>query len=98
MDEGYEQKSQFYRLLEEHIQGLDEARQGTFCITQDTYGKAVAALQLVKGVKCPEGSHFKFWCGKHFTLQEIASRLILYCKKTSCPVVTKEEIYDTIKR
>ncbi|XP_046581445.1 KRAB-A domain-containing protein 2-like [Haliotis rubra] len=93
-----EQKAEFYKLLDDHIAQLDKKKQETFCITQETYEKAVEALQLDKGVKCAAGSHFKFWCAKHFKLQKIGSRRILYCKKTSCPVITKEEIFDTVKR
>lgn len=89
---------EFYRQLDDHIAQLDKKRQDTFCITQETYDQAVEALQLDKGVKCATGSSFKFWCTKHFKLQEIGSRKILYCKKSSCPVVTKEELFDTIKR
>ena len=93
-----EQKRQFYSLLEEHISSLGKGKRETFCIDQDKYNKAIAALQLPKGVKCQEGSHFKFWCMKHFKLQNIGSTTILYCKKLSSPVVTKEDLFDTIKR
>ncbi|XP_078592647.1 uncharacterized protein LOC144871267 [Branchiostoma floridae x Branchiostoma japonicum] len=97
MAEEQQQKAEFYRLAEEHINGLGKGKKTNYCITQDTYDKAVKALQLSKGVKCPEGSHFKFWAAKRFKLQDIGARKILYCEKTSRPVVPKEDIYDTIK-
>ena len=87
----------FYTLLEEHISSLGKRKRDYFCIDQEKYDKAIAALQLPKGVKCPEGSQFKFWCIKHFKLHKTGSKTILYCKKVSSPVVTKD-LFDTIKR
>ena len=66
-------------------------------VSKATYDEALAALQLQKGVKCTTGSHLKFWCKKHFKLQKIGSKSVLYCLKTSNSVVPKEEIFETIK-
>lgn len=93
-----EQKSEFYRLLEEAIGDLAPTKRETFSLNQDKYDRAVSALQQAKGAKCTDGAHFKFWCNKNFKLQKIGSRMVLYCLKTSCPVITKEDIFDTIKR
>ncbi|CAH1258983.1 KRBA2 [Branchiostoma lanceolatum] len=92
-----QQKVEFYRLIDNKISNLGQSKKESFCITQDKYNKALEALQLPKGVKCPEGNKFKFWASQHFQLQEIGSKKILYCQKTSRPVVPKEDIFDTIK-
>ncbi|XP_019631564.1 PREDICTED: uncharacterized protein LOC109475397 [Branchiostoma belcheri] len=98
MTDDEQQKAEFYRLIEEQISGLDQKRIASYYITQERYDKVLQALQLDKGVKCQDGSYFKFWATKNFKFHEIGSKKILYCKKSSCPVVPKEDIFDTIKR
>ena len=93
-----EQKSDFVRQLEKHIDGLVEKSRSAFSISQEKYDQAVAALQLTKGVKCAQGSYFKYWVSQNFKLQKIGARNVLYCLKTSNPVVPQEELFDTIKR
>ncbi|XP_035699879.1 KRAB-A domain-containing protein 2-like [Branchiostoma floridae] len=97
MAEEEQQKAEFYRLVEEQINSLGQSKRNSYCLTQERYDKAVQALQLAKGVKCQEGNKFKFWATKHFKLQEIDSKKVLYCKKSSHPVVPKEHIFDAIK-
>ena len=53
-----EQKSEFVRQLEKHIDGLVEKSRSPFSISQEKYDQAVAALQLTKGVKCAQESYF----------------------------------------
>ncbi|XP_019630661.1 PREDICTED: uncharacterized protein LOC109474743 [Branchiostoma belcheri] len=96
MADDEQQKADFYRLVEEQISSLEQKRIASYYITQERYDKVLQALQLDKGVKCQDGSYFKFWATKNFKFHEIGSK-ILYCKKSSCPVVPKE-VFDTIKR
>ncbi|XP_030010460.1 KRAB-A domain-containing protein 2-like [Sphaeramia orbicularis] len=96
-EEQEQQKAEFYRLVEEQITSLGQKKKDSYYITQERYDKAVQALQQAKGVKCQDGATFKFWAMKNFTLQEIGAKKILYCQKSSRPVVTKEDIFDTIK-
>ena len=51
---------------------------------------------LPKRTKCAEGSSFKLWCNLNFKVGQIRANCLLYCQKTSCPVTTKEEIFNTI--
>ena len=92
------QRETFYVLLEEYIAKHDSKKQNSVCITKERYEKALACIQLDKGDKCSEGAQFKFWCSKNFSVHNIGSKKVLYCKKTSCPVVSKEDIFDTIQR
>ena len=55
-------------------------------------------LQLKKGSPCAGGAKFKFWCHKHFKIETTGNNPLIYCKKSSCPLTTKEDIYDTIKK
>ena len=93
-----EQKVQFYNLLEQTISKLNEKNRETFCITQEKYDRVLTTVELPKGEKCVYGANFKFWYNKNFKVQKIGARYVLYCLKTSCPVITKEELFDTIKR
>ena len=86
-----EQKVQFYIQLEDTISKLIENNRDNFCITQEKYEKALTSMELPKGAKCPNGAHFKFWCKKHFKVQKIGSSNVLYCVKTSCPVMMLRE-------
>eukprot|EP00058_Branchiostoma_floridae_P001776 XP_002587264.1 hypothetical protein BRAFLDRAFT_99781 [Branchiostoma floridae] len=91
-----QQKAEFYRLVEVQINSLGQKKKDNYCITQERYDKALQALQVAKWSKCPEEGKFKFWATQNFELQEIGSKKILYCKKSSRPVVPKEDIFDTI--
>ena len=91
-----DQKDTFQQLLEQHISSLNKFKKDKYVITQDMYGKILTILQHPNGAKCEEGSNFKFWCNKHFKVEEIGANQLLFCKKTSCPVTTKEDMYTTI--
>ena len=93
-----DQKEQFYELLEKHTASLDKKKKEKFIISQDVYKKIMECLQLAKGIPCPDGAGFKFWCNKHFKVETIGSSQVIYCKKTSSPVTTKEDMFDTIKQ
>ena len=92
------QREKFYALLEEYISKHNTNKQDTVCLSQEKYEKALRALQLDKGEKCEDGAFFKFWCYKNFKVVNFGSKKVLHCKKSSCPVVTKEELFDTLVR
>lgn len=91
-----EQKAEFYRRLEEHIQSL-KGRYTHFALTRETCDQAVSALQLDKGVRCAQGNHFKYWVNQCFRLEELAVENKLYCKKNNTPVISKDKLFDSIK-
>ena len=91
-----DQKETFQQLLEQHISSLNKLKKDKYVITHDMFGKILTILQQPKGAKCEQGSNFKFWCNKHFKVEEIGANQLLFCKKTSCPVTTKEDMYTTI--
>eukprot|EP00096_Caligus_rogercresseyi_P011880 TRINITY_DN4827_c0_g2_i2.p1 TRINITY_DN4827_c0_g2~~TRINITY_DN4827_c0_g2_i2.p1 ORF type:complete len:313 (-),score=46.97 TRINITY_DN4827_c0_g2_i2:52-990(-) len=91
-------KEEFTKLLQSHIESLRPINQKIYCLTQEMYDKALEAVQLKKGVKCPEGARFKFWVLKHFKIHERGSKKVLYCRKSSLPVVPKDKIYYAIER
>ena len=55
-------------------------------------------IQLDSRTKCDDGAKFKHWCKNQFKVETIGARNLLYCSKTSLPVTTKEETFDTILR
>lgn len=55
-------------------------------------------LQTAKGEKCVDGANFKHWCNHHFKTEQIGNNQLLYCKKTSTPVTTRDKIFSTITR
>ena len=77
-----EQKDQFYKLLDDHIEGLNGKFQNKFCITQQVYDDIKAVLSLDKGQKCDSGSYFKFWCRKNYRLEKIGTLSVVYCVKS----------------
>lgn len=89
------QRATFYHLLDEQISFLKSGNE-KYCLTSDLYIKVVAALSLKKGDSCTYGTKFKAWCKGNFKLQQIGSKQLLFCTKSSCPVITKEEYFDTI--
>ena len=91
-----EQKNQFYNLLDDHISKLNKNKKSKFVIDQETYDKVLSALLLPKGSKCPDGASFKFWSNQHFKTEQIGENQLVYCKKKSCPVTTKNNIFNTI--
>ena len=93
-----EQKTQFYKLLDDHIATLNAKKQESFCVTQAKYAKILSTLEVSKGAKCNEGASFKYWCHKHFKVEKIGTNSILYCQKSSCPVVSYEDMFETILR
>lgn len=93
-----EQKTEFYTLLDAYISTLAIKKQESFCIPQEKYNRIVHSLQLAKGAVCQYGTKFKFWCNQHFKLEKIGTNSIVYCVKTSSPVVTKEDMFDVISR
>lgn len=91
------QRDTFYRLLKDHTETM-KSKQEHFSISTDKYNKIVQALRLQRGELCEDGSKFKMWCKKQFKLEQIGSRQIVYCIKESCPVVTYEEMFETIRK
>ena len=87
-----EQKVQFYELLDKYC----SEQKKTCVITQDLY--VLNAIQLDSRTKCDDGAKFKHWCKNQFKVETIGARNLLYCSKTSLPVTTKEETFDTILR
>ena len=93
-----DQKAQFYDLLEQHILKQNEKYRENGCIPQEKYEKIVDTLNCENGRKVmlePISSSGVISTSK---LKKIGARDLLYCKKTSCPVVTKENIFDTLVR
>ena len=88
-----EQRAEFQQLLTTYIDQLHESKKPSnpHSVNQEKYNRILTALQLLKGAKCSEGAHFKFWCMKHFKCVKIGRNNVLYCKKTSHPIVTEEE-------
>ena len=87
---------QFCQLLEEHISSVGGKFQDKFGVNQGSYDQIQAVLTSGKGVKCQFGSYFKFWCKKNYRLGKTGSLNIVYSVKTSCPVVAKESIFETL--
>ena len=83
-----DQKDTFQQLLEQHISSLNKFKKDKYVITQDMYGKILTILQQPKGAKCEEGSNFKFWCNKHFKVEEIGAnqdfKWILHARDHFC--------------
>ncbi|KAK7096157.1 hypothetical protein V1264_005490 [Littorina saxatilis] len=75
-----------------------KSKQEHFSISTDKYNKIVQALRLQRGELCEDGPKFKMWCKKKFKLEHIGSMQIVYCTKASCPVVTYEEMFETIRK
>ena len=91
-----DQKTVFYQLLEQHINSVSGKFQDKFCVTQESYDQIKEVLATGKGEKCQFGSYFKFWCKKNYRLEKIGSLNVVYCVKTSCPVVAKESMFETL--
>ena len=83
-------------MLEQHINSVGGKFQDKFCVTQESYDQIKEVLALGKGQKCQFGTGFKFWCKKNYRLEKIGSLSVVYCVKTSCPVVAKESIFETL--
>ena len=82
-----EQKTQFCKLLDDHIATLNAKKQESFCVTQAKYAKILSTLEVSKGAKCNEGASFKYWCHKHFKvvkLEQTQSSTAKYYKGTLC--------------
>ena len=92
------QRDRFETLLEEHIRGMSQKKQNNYLITKETYDSIVITLQQKKGEKCFMGSKFKFWAKNNFKIEQLGNKHVLYCLKTSQPVVTKEDCFETIKK
>ena len=60
--------------------------------------KVLNAIQLDSRAKFDDGAKIKYWCKNQFKVETIGARNLLYCSKTSLPVMTKEETFDTILR
>ena len=90
-----DQKVKFYELFDKFC---SENEKKTKIITQDLYDKVLNAIQLDSRTKCDDGGKFKYWCKNQFKVETIGARNHLYCSKTSLPVTTKVETFDTILR
>ena len=69
-----DQKYQFSLLLDKHIEKIDTKWKKTFTINQETYDRAMAAVQLHIGEKCSDGDNFKFWSRKQFKIERIGTK------------------------
>ena len=68
------QKQELYRLFDERVNNIREKKRSGSCLIQELYINAVVSVQLLKrGIKCPQGAHFKSWCIKSFRVQKIGS-------------------------
>ena len=67
-------------------------------VSQDLYDKVLHAVQVESRSKCDDGAKFKHWYKNQFQVEVIGARNLLYCSKTSLPVTTKEEMFNTILR
>ena len=85
----------FYELFDKCC---SENEKKTKIINQDLYDKVSNAIQLDSRTKCDDGAKFKYWCKNQFKSETIGARNLLYCSKTSLPVTTKEETFNTILR
>ena len=85
-----DQKEQFYELLENHVSSLDKKKKDKFIITQEVYKKILECLQLKKGSPC--AGEVQILVPQ--TLQDRDH----WKQQSSCPLTTKEDIYDTIKK
>ena len=91
-----DQKVKFYELFDKYC---SENEKKTKIITQDLYDKVLNVnFQLDSRTKCDDGAKFKYWCKNQFKVETIGARNLLYCSKTSLPVMTKDETFDTILR
>ena len=90
------QRVKFYDLLDEHMSQLKPHKRENFVIGQEKYNRITGAILLDKGSKCNGGALFKFRCQNHYKLQRVGAKDILFCNKTNCPVVTREELFNTI--
>lgn len=91
-----QQKANFYQQLDAHIQKLNMNNRETFCLPQNKYNKVLRVLSLDEKEACPEGPKFKHWAKKLYKLGMVGSQNIIFCKKSGCPVVAREEIFQTI--
>ena len=82
-----DKKVKLYELFDKYC---SENEKEAKIITQDLYNKVLNAIQLDSRRKCDDGAKFK--------VETIGARNLLYCSKTSLPVTTKEETFDTILR
>ena len=82
----------FYKLLDNHIQGLNHKFQGKFSIRQSLYDDIILVLRDGSG-----DSQFKFWVHKNFKLIKIGDQNVVYDIKSNHPIVTYENLYTKIK-
>ena len=83
-----------YELFDKYCS--ENEKKTTKIITQDLYDKVLNAIQLDSRTKFDDGAKLKYWCKNQFKVETIGARNVLYCSKTSLPVRTKEETFDTI--
>ena len=67
-----------------------------FYITEEFYQDILELLELQKGEKGRKDAKFKAWCRSHFKLQKIGAKELVYCTKKSVPLVTKDDIFDSV--
>ena len=91
-----DQKVKFYELFDKYCSRTKMRKKTPKIITQDLYDKVFNAIQLGSRTKCDDGAKFKFWCKNQFKVETIGARNLLYCSKTSLPVTTKEETFETL--
>ena len=92
------QRENFYRLLEENISNLAAGKKENFLYSQERYEKIENALSCEIGAKCIDGAYFKFRSLKNFKLQRVGAKDIVFCVKTKRPLLTKDELFNTIAR
>ena len=90
-----DQKEWYNSVLEQYLQTLDSTRHD-FSIPQEKCDKIEVCLRLAPGERYLYGAKFKVRSNKHFTMEESGARTVLYCKKLSKPIVTKERLFDVV--
>ena len=90
-----DQKEWYNSVLEQYLQTLDSTRHD-FSIPQEKCDKIEVCLRLAPGERYLYGAKFKVRSHQHFKMEEIGARNVLYCKKLSKPIVTKERLFDVV--
>ncbi len=82
----------FYKILDQHIEGLNYKFQDKFSIKQSLYDDIILVLRDGWG-----DSQLKFWVNKKFKLIKIGDQNVVYDIKSNHPIVTYENLYTKIK-
>jgi hypothetical protein len=83
---------EFYKLLDKHIEALNQKFQEKFSIKQSLYDDIILVLRDGWG-----DSQLKFWVNKNFKLVKIGDQNVVYEIKSNLSVVTFDNLYTKIK-